>query len=394
MDAQQVAFEAGVPVASVLELVAAGVLHPDTAGMHQPADVSLVRLAQALAEGGIGPADLAWAIESEQLPFDRVGEMWAGSGRSDRTFAEFVAAEAERGHQLLDLYAALGLAAPPADAAVSADEERVLRRFLDVWSEVDERPEVALRAARIAGDGVRRIVAGTLDVFDEHGGSPPDRLRRGLRGGEAMTPSFLLPPMLKELLLWLQDRHTEHEVFERIVGFMERKVAQAGRAPAHPVDPPAIAFVDLTGYTAMTETDGDARAAESATTLQTLATRIAAEHRGRLVKQLGDGVLMRFTTGGDAIAGVRALMTTIADAGLSDAHAGIAVGPFVVRDGDVYGRTVNLAARIAGHAGRGELLLPSAVASELLEPAEWSEVDEVRLKGIPEPVRLARVRAG
>jgi len=67
----------------------------------------------------------------------------------------------------------------------------------------------------------------------------------------------------------------------------------------------------------------------------------------------------------------------------------------VVRDGDVYGHTVNLAARIAGHAGAGELLVASAVTAHL-DPAGigWVDVGDATLKGLAEPVRLARIPTG
>ena len=90
--------------------------------------------------------------------------------------------------------------------------------------------------------------------------------------------------------------------------------------------------------------------------------------------------------------GVRALVTAILDAGLPEAHAGIAVGRFVVRDGDVYGNVVNLAARIATHAQPGEVLLPIEDAAGLLPPAAWFDAGEAALKGIPQPVAMARVR--
>jgi class 3 adenylate cyclase len=85
-------------------------------------------------------------------------------------------------------------------------------------------------------------------------------------------------------------------------------------------------------------------------------------------------------------------MATIAAASLPSAHAGIAVGRFVVRDGDVYGTVVNLAARIAAHAQPGELLIPIDDARVLLTPADWDDAGVAALKGLPEPVGLARVR--
>ena len=387
----ELAREADVDAGEIDELVAAGILRPDPVGDFAAVDVPRIRLAHALREGGITPDDLRWATETKRLPIERVAEMSAPPGRSDHTFGEFVASLGGRGEQLPSLYAAFGLAVPPPEAAIPVDEERLLRQFMEFWAMVDDAPDVALRAAHIVGDGVRRITAGTLDLFDEHGGSPPDRLRRGQSQEESMRPSFALPPLQRDLLHWLDARHTEHEVFERIVGFMEGAVASAGRAQPRSIDPPAIAFVDLAGYTELTVASGDERAAEFATRFHFVSSRVVADHGGRVVKQLGDGVLLRFRSGGDAIAGVRKLVATIADAGLPAAHAGIAVGRFVVRDGDVYGSVVNLAARIAAHAQSGEVLLPIEDARVLLSPADWEDAGTAALKGIPDPIGLARL---
>ena len=388
----ELAREADVDPGEVDELVAAEVLRPQPGGQFAAVDVPRVRLAHALREGGITPDDLRWAIQTEQMPIDRVAEMTAPPARSDHTFGELVAAFREQGRDLASVYAAFGLAVPPLEAAVPVDEEQLLLRFFDVWTMVDETPEVALRAAHIAGDAIRRTTAATLDLFDDHGGSPPDRLKRGLSPEEAMQPSFVLPALQRDLLDWLLERHLEHEVFERIVGFMERAVATAGRAQPRPNDPPAVAFVDLAGYTELTMTSGDERAADFATRLHLVASRVVAGHGGRVVKQLGDGVLLRFRTGIGAVTAVRALVTEITDAGLPEVHAGIAVGRFVVRDGDVYGNVVNLASRIAAHAQAGEVLLPIDDAAVLLPESDWFDVGEVALKGIAEPIGLARVR--
>lgn len=56
----------------------------------------------------------------------------------------------------------------------------------------------------------------------------------------------------------------------------------------------------------------------------------------------------------------------------------------------MHGHTVNLASRIAAYSGPGELLVPWEVGESLADAAAWDDAGEVRLKGIPEPVRLAR----
>lgn len=393
LTAGELAREAGTLPEFVERLVEADAIHPDPSGLHDVEDVARVRLIRALADGGIDVVDLMWVGRSEGLPLDTIARMWTATEPTGRTFAEFASSLGERGRDLAAIYAAFGLGVPLPATLMRRDEEAVITDFLDLWRMVDDRSEVVLRAAHIVGDGVRRIQEATLDLFDEVGGSPPQRLRRGLSQDEATRPSLRLTPVMSSLLVWLQARHSEHDVFERIVSYYESVLARAGRVGPRLVEQPAIAFVDLSGYTELTATAGDERAAQFATTLQALAEAAARAHRGRIVKLLGDGVMLRYASAVDAVESVRDLMFAIVEAGLPQAHAGLAAGPVVVRDGDVYGHVVNLAARIAGHAATGELLIHADVA-ELLPAAriETEDAGAAQLKGLADPVRLARVR--
>jgi adenylate cyclase len=388
----RLAAEAGVDVGYVRRLVEAGALHPDGDGRHAPEDVLQIRLIQALAEGGVGLDDVVWAIREGRLPVDRAVQSWGLSEWSGRTFDEFAGSLGEKGVLLPAVYAAFGLAVPTPRTITRRDEEAVLAAFLELWGMVDDRADAYVRAARIVGEGVRRIEIGILDLFDELGGPPPTRLQRGLSPEEALRPSQLLMPLMEQTLLWLHARHTEHEVFERIVAAVERALMRAGRKERRPSEPPAVAFVDLTGYTTLAATAGDEPAARAATMLHALALEAARDHQGRVVKLLGDGVVLRYPSTGAAVASVGALMARIGDARLPSAHAGIAAGAIVSRDGDVYGHTVNLAARIASHASAGELLVLADVADAAARAGfEWEDAGEAALKGLDEPVRLARV---
>jgi adenylate cyclase len=74
------------------------------------------------------------------------------------------------------------------------------------------------------------------------------------------------------------------------------------------------------------------------------------------------------------------------------AHAGVHTGPVIERDLDLFGRTVNMASRIAGAAGPGEVLVSEAVAEAVDNPAlRFEPADAAMLKGISEPVQLFRV---
>jgi class 3 adenylate cyclase len=153
-------------------------------------------------------------------------------------------------------------------------------------------------------------------------------------------------------------------------------------------------FVDLSGFTRFTSERGDDTAVAAATSLQRHADATATRHRGRLVKLLGDGAMLRLT---DAAVGVDAALdlveTMIAEgAGALSPHAGVHVGPVIERDLDVFGQTVNLASRIADVASPGEVLASEAVAQAAADAAfGFERIEDTNLKGLPEPIALFRV---
>ena len=394
LTSDRLAREAGTTPDYIARLVEAGAIRADADGRFANEDVPRVRLTLALADGGIELDDLMSVIGSGALQLDWVARLWTLGEPSGRTFDAFAESLGERAVHLSGIYAALGLAPPMPDTVMRQDEERVITDFLELWSLVDDRPEVYLRAARIVGDGVGRIQGATQDLFDELGGPPGYQIAKGKSPAEAMRPALRLGPVLAGLMVWLQGRHQEHEVFGRIVTYVEETLIQAGRGKRHGQQP-AIAFIDLAGYTAMTASAGDEHAAQSATMLQILAASAVRSRRGRVVKLLGDGVMLQYSSMVDAIDSVRELMAAIATAGLPPAHAGIAAGPMVVRDGDVFGHTVNLAARIASYAGAGELLVAADGVDESTgESPGFVDAGSATLKGIADPVRLLRVPLG
>src|SRR5215470_3275642 len=108
-----------------------------------------------------------------------------------------------------------------------------------------------------------------------------------------------------------------------------------------------VLFVDLCGYTSLTERLGDEAAARIATMLRTIANDVARRHGGRVVKMLGDGAHLHFARPADAVPAAVALVERILTAGLPCARVGVNAGPMVEVDGDYYGLAVNIAARIA-----------------------------------------------
>jgi len=153
--------------------------------------------------------------------------------------------------------------------------------------------------------------------------------------------------------------------------------------------PPAMCFLDLTGYTRLTEERGDAAAAELAARLASLVRRSALEHEGTPVKWLGDGVMFYFRAPGAAVVAAVEMVEVVGRQGLPPAHVGIHAGPVVVQDGDYFGRTVNLAARMAEYARPGEVVVSQEVVDATQGgPVTFTEIGPVELKGVPGTLRL------
>jgi adenylate cyclase len=117
-------------------------------------------------------------------------------------------------------------------------------------------------------------------------------------------------------------------------------------------------FADLVGYTSLTERVGDDAAADLAVAFQARAERLADTYGCDVVKKLGDAVMIR----GEDAARVVALALRLRRELGAENHCpplrmGVHSGPAVQRDGDWYGATVNVAARVADAAGAGEILL-------------------------------------
>ena len=154
-----------------------------------------------------------------------------------------------------------------------------------------------------------------------------------------------------------------------------------------------MCFLDLVGYTRLTEEHGDQAAAALAETLAVLVERSSREHGGVPVKWLGDGVMVQFRDPAGAVLAALRLVEQLPAAGLPPAHVGVAAGPVVVQGGDYFGRTVNLAARIAAYASASRVLVSEPVVQRAPpQGVTFVELGLVRLEGIADPVRLLEAR--
>jgi class 3 adenylate cyclase len=181
-------------------------------------------------------------------------------------------------------------------------------------------------------------------------------------------------------------------VLEYLVNVTEHFMEERGITPPQPRQPPAIAFLDLTGYTTLAEERGDEAAAEAASELAGVVQERAQAHGGRPVKWLGDGVMFHFADAGRAILSGLELVEQTDQVVSLRARIGINAGSVIVQEGDYFGRTVNVAARIADYARPHEVLVSEeARASAAVDGVAFELIGDVPLKGLSRAVRLHKV---
>jgi adenylate cyclase len=398
--AAEIAAEAGCGEDQVRWLAGAGLLTPDEHGRFTYGSVLAVKMVSALLESGITAETIEHAATEGMLSFQRLDEYlpYEPGPRSDRSFTEFQAAAGPRAELLPAVYEVLGLPQPDRSAPLHVDEEAMFGRFLDAWRMAPEDDSL-LRAARLTALGTRTALLGCTEILDEQLAEPARQ--RLLRGELDEFPDDIrltftkVTNLVPEMFLWLSARYLEHRSVTRIVEGFEWFLASRGLAgPPDPLGPPAIAFVDLSGFTRLTRERGDESAVRIATSLQRRADEAAKRHGGRLVKLLGDGAMLRLT---DATAGVDAaldLVEIMSGEGTISSHAGVHAGPVIERDLDVFGQTVNLASRIADVAGPGEVLASRAVVEQAGDgdaPYWFEQIEDANLKGVSDSVALFRV---
>lgn len=162
----------------------------------------------------------------------------------------------------------------------------------------------------------------------------------------------------------------------------------------------AALFTDLVGFTEYTDSVGDQAAVGVLDRQTTIARTVVEEHAGaRIVKELGDGLMIWFSSADDGLAGAVSFLAAVEHARAEGSfplaiRMGLHHGEAIIRGDDLVGQTINIAARVSALAGPGELLVSDNVVAACGRVAGGlglRPVGPVTVKGVQEPVWLQRV---
>ena len=382
---------AGVDLDYVDRLVDLGILQTRSGDAHSPGDVRRVRWVQSFERAGVPLEGIAAAVRDGALSFSYLDATAFDrfSGMSSTTFRELNERTGIPLELLKVVREAFGFAEPRPEDHVREDELSVVP-VIELQLSSGFRPVVIERWLRAYGDSLRRIVETETDWYRaevelpllEGGMTVPEMLETQADIGSQMAP------LMEQALLAIYHGHQEHAWSKSAAEDVEGVLERAGLY--HRVRrPPAVCFLDMTGYTRLTDERGDEAAADLATRLATLVRRCSREHGGEPVKWLGDGVMFYFPDPGPGVLAALDMTEGVATEALPPAHVGIHAGPVVFQEGDYFGRTVNIAARIAEYARPGEVLVSQEVVEAAAgTPVRFREIGPIALRGVSDPLHL------
>ena len=387
-----VADRAGVANDDVVMLVELGILSSGPDGHFSEGDVRRVRLMQTLERAGMPLQGVAAAVQSGNLSlgfldtaaYDRLASL------SEVTLQEVSEKTGIPVELLMVIREAVGFAEPQPEDRLRENELQIVPL---VEAQICEgfRVTVIERWLRVYGDSLRRIAETEVDWWHTEVELP--LLKSGMTPADMIEAADSrvaqgIAPYLDQTILAMYHGHQEHTWMKSILDGIEATLSEAG-VYSRLERPPAICFLDITGYTRLTEERGDEAAAELAGTLSRMVRRSSRSYGGKPVKWLGDGVMFFFPDPGSGVLAAFDMVEGAANAGLPPAHVGLHAGPVLFQEGDYFGRTVNLASRIADYARPGEVLLSDEVKERWSgDRVRFDPIGPVALKGLRGEVTL------
>ena len=250
------------------------------------------------------------------------------------------------------------------------------------------RPAAIQRLIRAQGDNLRRVAETESDMWQTEVIVPA--MQAGHRPDEVLGIDFgdRMSALTERAMLGMYHLQQARAWTGGIIEDLEVTLAEAG-LHSRLDHPPAMCFLDIAGYTRLTQERGDAAAAELAERLGSIVQRGSVRHGGRAVKWLGDGVMLHFPNPANGVVAALEMVDGVVEAGLPPAHVGLHAGSVIFQEGDYYGQTVNLASRIADYAQAGQVIVSQAVVDASAGTGlVFEDVGPVELKGVAEAVRL------
>ena len=345
---------------------------------------SFQTLRQVVEALGVPEVEIAQAEADGTIGLLLVDRMILADTDQKYTQAE-VASVSGLGDEAARFWRALGFPDPGPEDRLFSDFDIEMLKLVDqfVSLRLIEHDE-ALQMARVIGSSMARVASAQIDAIEARIDEPT--FQDGTEPG-VLRSRFLIPAMPR-ILEYTWKRHLQ-------VAARRRMVREAGAAEGHNVQ--AVGFADLVGFTALSQQLSDHELATIVDRFEATAYDIVGSLGGRVIKMIGDEVMFAVDDAATAVEIALSLAEAYHDdESLSDVRVGLACGPVLEREGDLYGPTVNLASRIVSIAYAASVVVSSDIHDTLPddERIRWKSLRTRQLKDIGRVQLWAVRRAG
>lgn len=381
---------AGEPESRLRGYLDAGLLHRRPNGDLEPDSLHRLRLIQFARTRGVGDEQLAAATA-------RQGDLLGIFDEIDPT-ADAAVNLTEVARQLgldEDVIGELAEILEWRDVGAGTESDVAALRVVAKALERGMPHEALMQTVRVFSDAMDRLADAVVRTFHDY---VHERFRaEGLAGPELLAATMgvagplhdLVEPFAVYFYRPSYQRANREDLLRHLVEDTIPPSATPGQEQA------TVLFIDLASFTQLTATLGDQAAADVLRRFSITVRSNAAQHRGRILKQIGDAFMLIFAQPADAIVFGLAMDRCVdAEAQFPALHTGAHHGTVLYREGDYVGATVNLAARVASAGAPGQFLITEDLRDTVAEisDADFASLPPRRLKGIPDPICLIEVR--
>ena len=380
------ALRAGVTPATLKRWATQGLI-PQYDGHWTPAAVSHARVVARMRERGHSLQEIRTATDEGRLAFGFVEELFP-SNDGVYTLEEAAAATGLEPALVERITTALGISLVQAESL--AEEDIQLLRYAAAGLQAGFPLVAMLQLVRVYGQAMAQVADAEVRLFHLYVHEP--LMRSGITGVEmademsALTRELL--PLASPVMDHVHQRYLQHFVEQDVIGHMESDLdggVDLGRMRV------AIAFADLAGYTRLTEEEGELQAVDAVERFVE-GVEITLPDDARVIKTIGDEVMIVGSDPGALVDWGVGFQSLQSERPLP--RIGIHYGVALYRDGDYYGRDINIASRVAARSAGGEVLVTRPVVEQAGPHLEFERIAEVKLKGFREATEIFIARAG
>ena len=384
MTLSEVARALSVSPATLRRWVADGLV-PLSEGEWTPAALAQARIVARMRARGQSLTQLRRAAREGRLAYGYLEDLFGGDGQPTHTLDEAAERTGLEPEMIRRIWLSAGFPVRALDA-LSDDDLELLRYLGDVLDA--GLPLVAfLQLVRVYGQALEQIADAEVKLFHLYVHEP--MIRDGapvLEIAEELSDlASELLPLAGPIMDGAHQRWLRHFLEQDVVGHLELVADEAalGRMRV------AIAFADLAAYTRLTEEIGEEEAVEVVERFVG-AVEATLPEDARIVKTIGDEVMIVSTDPASLADWAVGFQELAVERPLP--RIGLHAGSVIYRDGDYYGRAVNLAARVSARATGGEVLVTRDVRDLAGRHLAFQRIGEVKLKGFDDATELFLAR--